>query len=68
MAMDGAEESRTNDSIESGSPRESTGEYLPQRAVDWGRSVTTFIVEHPEFCLGIALALGVAIGVVVKRR
>jgi hypothetical protein len=66
--MDGAEESGTNDSIDSGSPRESTGEYLPQRAVDWGRSVTTFIVEHPELCLGIALAFGVAIGVAVKRR
>ncbi len=54
---------------DSGSPREATGENLPQRTVDWGRSVTAFIVEHPEeLCLGIALKFGVAIGVVVKRR
>jgi len=66
--MDGAEESGKNDSIDSRSPRESTGEYLPQRAVDWGRSVTTFIVEHPELCLGIALAFGAVVGVLVKRK
>lgn len=68
MAMNGAEESGTYDSIDSGALRETTGEFLPQRTVDWGRAVTEFIAEHPELCLGIALALGVAIGVVVKRR
>lgn len=68
MAMNGAEERGMNDAIDSGTPRKAIGRYLPQGTVDWGRSVTAFIVEHPELCLGIALALGAAIGVVVKRR
>ena len=68
MAMNGAEESGPNDSVDSGTLRETTGGYLPQRTADWGRAVTEFIAEHPELCMGIALALGVAIGVVVKRR
>jgi len=68
MAMNGAEEPGTNDSIDPGTPLEAPGGYLPQRTVDWGRAVTAFITEHPELCLGIALALGVAIGVAVKRR
>jgi len=68
MAMNDAEERGTNDSIDSGTLREAAGGYLPQRTVDWGRAVTEIIAEHPELCLGIALALGVAIGVVVKRR
>jgi hypothetical protein len=66
--MDGAEDSGPSDSIDSVGRRDATGEYLPQRAVDWGRSITTFIVEHPELCLAIAIALGAAIGVAVKRR
>ena len=66
--MDGAEEQAASNSIDSVAPREAKEDYLPRGAVDWGRSVTTFIVEHPELCLGIALAFGVAIGVVVKRR
>ena len=68
MAMNGAEERGTNDSIDSGTIREATGGYLAQRTVDWGRAVTGFIAEHPELCLGIALLLGVTIGVAVKRR
>ena len=68
MAMNGAEERGMNDTIDSGTPRKATGGYLPQSTFHWGRSVTAFIVEHPELCLGIALALGVAIGVPVKRR
>ena len=68
MAMNGAEEGETNDFIDSVSPRGATGGFLPQRTIDWGRSVTTFIAEHPELCLAIAIALGAAIGVVVKRR
>lgn len=68
IAMDGAEPGGTIDSSNSGVFREATGEYLPQRTIDWGRSVTKFIVEHPEFCLVIAIALGAAIGVAVKRR
>jgi len=66
--MNGAEESGTIDSIGSGTLRVATRRKLPQRTVDWGRAVTAFIAEHPELCLGIALALGVAIGVAVKRR
>lgn len=68
MALNGAEEIGPNDSIDSGTLREMNGGSLPQRTVDWGRAVTDFIAENPELCLGIALALGVAIGVVVKRR
>jgi hypothetical protein len=66
--MNGAEKGGTNDSIDSVLPRGATEGYLSQRTIDWGRSVTTFIVEHPELCLAIAIALGVAIGVAVKRR
>ena len=53
-----------------GAARKAATAYVSKTlgAVDWGRSVTTFIVEHPELCLGIALAFGVAMGVVVKRR
>lgn len=40
----------------------------PRKTADWGRSVTTYIGENPELCLALALALGAAIGLVVKRR
>jgi len=66
--MNGAEERGTNDSLDSDTPREATGGYTPRRTVDWGRAVTAYIGEHPELCLGLALALGAAVGVVVKRR
>jgi hypothetical protein len=66
--MNGAEEGGTNNSIDSGTPKKAIGEHLPRGMVEWGRSVTAFIVEHPELCLGIALALGAVVGVVVKRR
>jgi ElaB/YqjD/DUF883 family membrane-anchored ribosome-binding protein len=68
MAMNGAEERGTHNSIDSGTLRETTEGFFPQRTVDWGRAATEFIAEHPELCLAIALALGVAVGVVVKRR
>lgn len=68
MAMNGAEGSGRDDSVDSGTFRETAGGYLPQRTVDWIRVVTEFIAKKPELCLGMALALGVAIGVVVKRR
>ena len=68
MAMNVAGEGGTNDSIDSVNPRGATGEFLPQRTVDWGRSVAAFIGEHPELCLVLALALGAVVGVVVKRR
>jgi ElaB/YqjD/DUF883 family membrane-anchored ribosome-binding protein len=68
MAMNGAEERGTDNSFDSDTLREAMGGSLPQRTLDWGRAVTAFIVEHPELCLGIAFALGVAIGVAVKRR
>ena len=68
MAMNGAEERGTDGPIDSGKHREAIEGHAPQTMVTWSRSVTAFIVEHPELCLGIALALGVAIGVAVKRR
>ena len=68
MAMNGAEEGGANDFIDSVSPRGATEGFLPQRTVDWGRSVTAFIAEHPELCLVLAFALGAVVGVVVKRR
>lgn len=43
-------------------------ETAPSRAIGLGRTVTDYIVEHPEICLGIALAVGAAVGLVVKRR
>ena len=43
-------------------------DLVPQRAAEWGRSVTAWIVEHPELSLGLALAVGVGIGLMVKRR
>jgi len=61
-------ERKTNESVDAGAPGEATGEYSPRKTVGWGRSVTAIIVEHPELCLGLALALGVIVGVVVKRR
>ena len=68
MAMKGAEERGTGGPIDPGTPRKAPGRYVPQRTVDWGRAVTEFITEHAELCLGIALALGAVIGLVVKRR
>ena len=58
----------TIDSIEAGTPSVVNETDTPRRTADWGRSVTAYIGEHPEVCLGIALVLGAAIGVVVKRR
>ena len=47
---------------------ETVTDYIPRRAVDWGRSATAWIIEHPELGLGLALALGVGVGLAVKRR
>jgi len=49
-------------------PGDEVFEAAPRRAADLGRTVTNYIVEHPEFCLALALVVGAAIGVVVKRR
>ena len=68
MTMNGAEERGTDNSIDPDTLREAMGGSLPQRTLDWSRAVTAFISEHPELCLGIAFALGVTIGVAVKRR
>lgn len=49
-------------------PAESTKDLVQQRAIELGRSATTWIVEHPELSLCIAVAFGVGVGVAVKRR
>ena len=47
---------------------ESTRDLVQQRAVEVGRSATAWVVEHPELSLCLGLALGVGIGLAVKRR
>ena len=66
--MNGGIERETDNLIDKGTRDEVTGKAVPQTVTDWGRSVTTYIGENPEFCLALALVLGAAIGVVVKRR
>lgn len=66
--MNGEEELATAATSDADLPAEAIEDFAPRRTVDWGRSVTTFIAENPEASLGIALALGVAIGILVKRR
>ncbi len=62
------EERQTNDLIDSGIPDDEVFADAPRRVAGLDRTVTEYIVEHPEICLGIALAVGVAVGVVVKRK
>jgi ElaB/YqjD/DUF883 family membrane-anchored ribosome-binding protein len=49
-------------------PAESTRDLVQQRAVELGRSATAWVVEHPELSLCLGLALGVGVGLAVKRR
>ena len=49
-------------------PAESTKDLVQQRAVELGRSATAWVVEHPELSLCLGLALGVGVGLAVKRR
>ena len=49
-------------------PVESTKDLVQQRAVELGRSATAWVVEHPELSLCLGLALGVGVGLAVKRR
>ena len=62
--MTEGEERQTNDVVELEFPDEEVVENAPGP----GRRVTDYIVEHPEICLGLALAVGAAVGVVVKRK
>jgi ElaB/YqjD/DUF883 family membrane-anchored ribosome-binding protein len=66
--MTDGDELRTTGLFESGIPDDDIFANTPRRAAGLGRTVTDFIVEHPEICLGLALAVGVAVGVVVKRK
>ena len=66
--MNGEENEAVNELLEADFPDEATGRPALRKAAGLGRSLTAYIVEHPEICLGVALALGAAIGVVVKRR
>lgn len=66
--MNGEEDRGTQESLDTGTTGEIPENDAPRRMADWGCSVTAYIVEHPEVCLGIAVALGVAIGLAVKRR
>ncbi len=66
--MTEGEELQTNDLIESDIPDDAVIENSRRRAAGLGRTLTDYIVEHPEICLGLALAAGAAVGVVVKRK
>ena len=54
--------------LDEGTHEESTRDLVQQRAVELGRSATAWVVEHPELSLCLGLALGVGIGLAVKRR
>ena len=53
-------------------PRTAAGLHRPQGARDvspnWGSTIRRFIVENAEMSLGLALAAGVALGWLIKRR
>lgn len=66
--MNSAEDWETIEDADVATSGEAEEWVAPRRAADWGRSVTTYIGENPEVCLAVALALGAAIGLVVKRR
>ncbi len=59
---------QTSDLTDSGIPDDEVFEIAPRRVAGLGRTVTDYIVEHPEFCLALAFVVGAAVGVVVKRR
>lgn len=64
-------EATTNNTSEEAGTRlqiEAAQDLMPQRVVDWGRTATSWIVENPELSLGLAVALGVGIGLAVKHR
>jgi len=67
-AITEGEERHTNDLINSGISDDEVIKDAPQRVAGLGRAVTDYIVEHPEICLVLALAIGAAVGVVVKRK
>ena len=58
----------TSDDASARSHNETVRDLVSQKAIDWGRSATAWVVENPELSLGLALALGVGIGLAVKRR
>ena len=43
-------------------------DLVQHRAIEYGRSATAWVVEHPELSLCLGLALGVGVGLAAKRR
>lgn len=66
--MNSAEDWGTIEDADAETSGEAEERVAPRTTADWGRSVTTYIGENPEVCLAVALALGAAIGLAVKRR
>lgn len=66
--MTEAEELNDIELIDPGLPGDEVLDTAFPEAAGLGRTLTDYIVEHPEICLGIALAVGAAVGLVVKRR
>lgn len=50
------------------SPTTEVKEPPPRSTADWSRSAAKYIVKYPEISLGLALALGIGIALIVKRR
>lgn len=52
-----------------GRPRhEQPGEVREAEHAGWMRNVEGWIGDHPAMCIGAAVALGVTIGWLIKRR
>ena len=53
-------------------PRTAAGVHRPQGTgavgPNWGSTVRRFIIDNAELSLGLALAAGVALGWLIKRR
>jgi hypothetical protein len=61
------DEHGTNELSDPGFEQDEAANLL-EKPLCLGRALTNSIAEHPEICLGIALAIGVAVGLLVKRR
>lgn len=67
--MSDAENFDKLNSLVGGTPRETTATGgAPRRTRDWSDSIASYIGKHPELSLGIALALGAGIALLLKRR
>jgi len=68
MAMNEATQDELSVVVDPDPPAGSTKDLVQQRAIELGRSATAWVVEHPELSLCLGLALGVGVGLAVKRR